>query len=162
MLGVELSGGDGCILHIVTEITAAYQDRVETQVDIGLFFTVSLLAKASITNCRFNLSAGVSLFRLTEKPNRRTVENTIFPFSKGRISKPADTWLASNSTAPLLSSRYRFSSTRRLNHSMSTFPIRTGTPKRSDNSVVAVFATFVAHRECATRWLELRRISRTG
>ena len=38
MLGVELSGGDGCILHIVTEITAAYQDRVETQVDIGLLF----------------------------------------------------------------------------------------------------------------------------
>ena len=36
MLGVELSGGDGCILHIVTEITAAYQDGVEAQVDIRI------------------------------------------------------------------------------------------------------------------------------
>ena len=49
MLGVELSGGDGCILHIVTEITAAYQDRVETQVDIGLFFH-RIFAGESIDN----------------------------------------------------------------------------------------------------------------
>ena len=53
------------------------------------FFIESLLAKASITNCRFKGLSGVCFRRLKEKPNKRTVVKTNFPSSNGMISNPA-------------------------------------------------------------------------
>ena len=109
MLGVELSRGLFLAIHVIAEITSSDHDGVETEIDILLFlyrfFTVSLLAKASMTNCRFKGLSGVCFRRLKEKPNKRTVVKTNFPSSNGMISNPAATWFASNMTFPSWSSR---------------------------------------------------------
>ena len=55
------------------------------------FFTVSLRAKASMTNCRFSGSPGAGLLRWIVGLKRRTVVNTSFPSSSGIMSSPAET-----------------------------------------------------------------------
>ena len=162
MLGIELSGGSGCILHIVTEISRRIKIELKRRSILDCFFTVSLLAKASMTNCRFNLSAGVSLCKWRRNRNRRTVENTILPFNKGRISETCRHMVGIRTV------RFRF-------HLRDTdFPVPSGWTIRCLHSrsvrahlnariilSLPSLPLFAAHRECAIRWPELHRISRT-
>ena len=58
------------------------------------FFIVSLLAKASIMNCKLRVSSGVAFFKWKSNPNNLTVVKTNLPLNRGSNSNPADTWFA--------------------------------------------------------------------
>ena len=86
----------------VSKALATSYEKLPLRINIELnfrsmllsFFIVSLLAKASIMNCKLRVSSGVAFFKWKSNPNNLTVVKTNLPLNRGSNSNPADTWFA--------------------------------------------------------------------
>ena len=104
-LPLNLPGVRGVLSSSKRKLPRRIRMELKRKSMLGFCFKVSLEAKASITNWRFNGLSAVFFFRLRENPNKRTEVKTNLPFMSGRASKPAATCPASNSVSPSWSSR---------------------------------------------------------
>ena len=123
MLGVELSRGLFLAIHVIAEITSSDHDGVETEIDILLFLYLEDQDGKVMFEAN-HVAAGFEIMPLLEGK---------FVFTTVRLFGFSFNLRKHTPESP--------SSTRRLNHSISTLPIFTGTPRWPDNWVVATSET---------------------